>query len=100
MTVRKGSSGKFFGAVYVITHDAFPGLVKVGRAKDPFKRLSNANVWCPNKDWHLLHYRFFSNARDAEFRTHAALGRERRLSGEWFLVHPEAAIHIIQGVKV
>lgn len=87
------------GAVYVMSHHALPGMVKVGKSRDPFARLSDANVWCPLKGWVLEFYEWFDDSRQAEFNVHVKLGLENRRGGEWFAVSVTQAIEEIQGEK-
>jgi hypothetical protein len=83
------------GFVYVMTNNAWPGFVKIGRAVDPEDRLASFQVADPLRGYELRYYRFFPDRYAAEAAAHMALG-EARLSGEWFAVSVEEAINVVK----
>ena len=60
-----------------------PGLVKIGRARNPQRRLAAANTWCPRKGFTLVGAVSFTNAHVAERVVHHRLADQAR-GGEWF----------------
>ena len=79
------------GFLYAIAHPDYWGWVKVGRAKDPEKRVAQANTWCPGRNFKLLGMIWFDDVIDAEREAHARLAIPfNRGVGEWFFVGSEA----------
>lgn len=66
--------------LYVIGEGNGSGIVKIGRGRNPRKRLHSIQIGNPRR-LHLLHVE--EGAGSLEFAVHAALSRHR-LNGEWF----------------
>ncbi len=79
------------GFVYIMHNSNYPWHVKIGHSRDPYKRLSEANVWCLDKEWKLKASRYFKNRIIAEGDIHRALD-EFRAGGEFFEVSVSDAI--------
>lgn len=86
------------GFVYVITHRYLGGRVKIGHARDPHKRLQQANCWCPQKLFRLAYAELFGDRLVAEASVHKFL-EGRRHEGEWFEVTPQMAVEAINNAK-
>lgn len=89
------------GFVYVITHPAFPGYVKIGRAFDPESRLRGYQTSCPCRDYELYAAVYFEDCHMAEQEIHARLADEQRNGalGEWFYITPFLARHEINKLR-
>lgn len=86
------------GFVYAITHRYQNGLVKIGHARDPYKRLQQANCWCPQKLFRLHYAEMFGDRIVAEASVHKFLAGRQHI-GEWFEVTPQMAVEAIQNAK-
>lgn len=86
------------GFLYVIAHPQHRTSSKIGRAVDPYKRLSAANTWSPYGAFRLHGYVFFVDVRLAEKVIHLRLSADRR-RGEWFRVAPAKALNILRGLR-
>jgi hypothetical protein len=85
------------GYVYAVTHPAFPGYVKVGRAVDPRKRLQGYNTSCPRNQFSLAFTIHYENHKLAEIAIHDRLrGLRGDATGEWFKAHPDDIFQIIK----
>lgn len=84
-------------SVYVIGRRGGP--CKVGVSADPMKRLSSVQTGCAMvvEVWGYCTFPSRFVARQFEREAHRAMS-DRRLSGEWFDVEPEAAIQAIEMV--
>ena len=82
-------------SVYVIGRRGGP--CKIGMSADPMKRLSSVQTCCAEavEVWGYCSFPNRDMARRFEGAAHKALA-DRRLSGEWFDVEPEAAIMAIE----
>jgi hypothetical protein len=88
------------GFVYVIYHDLFPDAVKIGKARNPNKRLADANTWCPEGEFKLHDAIFDRDAMSLERAVHAAAkSRSLQLDGEWFSMNRWHAANLIRKVK-
>jgi len=89
------------GFVYVITHPAFPGYVKIGRAFDPEARLRGYQTGCPHRAYELYAAVYFEDCHWAEKEIHARLEYEYRNGalGEWFNITPFLARHNINKLR-
>ena len=86
------------GFVYVITHPAFPGYVKVGRAYDPESRLKGYQTGCPHRAYELYAAVYFEDCHFAEHEIHARLCAHEGC-GEWFAISPFLARHTINKLR-
>jgi len=82
------------GFVYVLTHPAFPGSVKVGRTNSPRQRLSTYNTGCPGRRYKFAAVVPVHDAASAESAA-AELLRGHALLGEWFQLHPTDAVALL-----
>jgi len=89
------------GFVYVITHEAFPNYVKIGRAFDPTSRLRSYQTGCPHRGYRLFAAIYFEDCYMAEKEIHARLEDEYRNGalGEWFNITPFLARHNINKLR-
>ena len=88
------------GFVYVIYHDLFPDCVKIGKARNPNKRLADANTWCPEGEFKLHGAVFDRDAMSLERAVHAAAkARSTQLDGEWFSMNRWHAMNLIRKVQ-
>jgi hypothetical protein len=88
------------GFVYVIYHDLFPDAVKIGKARNPNKRLADANTWCPEGEFKLHDAIFDLDAMSLERAVHAAAkARSTQLDGEWFSMNRWHAANLIRKVQ-
>lgn len=71
------------GFVYLITHPAFPGYVKIGRACNPESRLNAFQTGCPFRGYQLEEAVYFHDCYFAEGELHARQELKRK-EGEWF----------------
>ena len=77
------------GIIYVMTDSVYRehGYVKIGfTARDIRKRLSEANVFSPKKDMHMIFAKRVDNPRQVEAIAMKALsaGQFSNMKGEWF----------------
>ena len=77
------------GIIYVMTDSVYRdhGYAKIGfTARDVRKRLSEANVFSPKKDMHMIFAKRVDNPRQVEAVAMAALteGQFANMKGEWF----------------
>lgn len=86
------------GFVYVITNEAWPECVKVGRAFDPESRLNGYQTSSPHRDYELYHAVYFSDCYHAELAVHARLAHLQQ-EGEWFHLPAAAAAEAIDNIK-
>jgi hypothetical protein len=83
------------GSVYVITHSAFPGMVKIGWAGDPWARLGEYQMYAPTP------YALEGYAHAPSIKAEKAVHRHfkhQRVSGEWFRVSVEEALAITKKI--
>lgn len=76
-------------SVYFIRDEA-TGLIKIGRATDPWVRLSHIQCHCPGQ---LTMLALEDGAADREAELHAQF-RSDRQRGEWFRAGPELTAYI------
>ena len=86
------------GFVYIITNKAWPEYVKIGRAFDPFARLSGYQTSCPYRDYELRYAVYFEDCHQAERSVHYMLDKWRR-GGEWFFADVEEATQLIDRLR-
>lgn len=58
------------GFIYAITNPAWDKYVKIGMSSDPKTRLGNYQTYSPLRDYKLIHWSFWFNAREAEKMLH------------------------------
>ena len=95
VTASKAEKRERRGFVYIMSHPAFDGYVKVGRAFDPESRLSNMQTGCPHRAYRLEHYWYFDDAHRAEEEIHELLDKYR-WNGEWFFLPTATARERVQ----
>jgi len=94
-TIKNTRTPRFYvedGSVYVITNPAFPGMVKIGWAADPEKRLGDYVMYAPTP-FKLEGY-YHASSIEAERRIHAWLSLSRA-NGEWFRIAVNDALVIV-----
>ncbi len=79
------------GFVYVISHPSFPDRIKIGKARNPNKRLADANTWCPDNGFVIRGAFFFEDALSVERQVHLIHAHHRE-DGEWFRMSAEQAV--------
>ena len=87
------------GFIYIITHPDYPFSCKIGYSKDPGRRVSGANIWCPFAGYNLEKKVFFADVKMAEYTVHKLLDGKRHEHGEWFNLTPEEALEEILKLK-
>ncbi|EJT0117300.1 GIY-YIG nuclease family protein [Salmonella enterica] len=58
------------GFIYAIINPAWANYVKIGMSSDPKTRLANYQTYSPLRDYRLIHWSFWFNAREAEKMLH------------------------------
>ncbi|MGN6548410.1 MAG: GIY-YIG nuclease family protein [Pararhizobium sp.] len=86
------------GHVYVVTNPAWPGVCKVGFAKDLNNRLRQMQTNDPHRAYRFHTTRSFDDRQTAESILHALLDGYRIGSTEWFAVHPDDAAGLLRGL--
>ena len=86
------------GFVYIITNQAWPGYVKIGRAFNPEARLRGYQTSCPMRDYELTFAAYFRDCHKAETFIHNWLA-EYRAEGEWFRLLPQVAEQVIYDLR-
>lgn len=71
------------GFVYMITDTTRYGYYKIGKSKEPERRLTEANCFSPFKSFKLVRMYFSQDALRLESQLHKYFA-EDRVSGEWF----------------
>ena len=87
------------GAVYLITNDAWPEWIKVGKAGDAVDRLKGYQTSDPFRAYKLQHSVMLDNRHTGEAKAHKALevlSKERK--NEWFKVDLKTAICCIEAL--
>lgn len=87
------------GFVYIITNEAFPGLVKIGSAVNAESRLGDAQTWDPRRRFRVSHAVFVPDRNAAERRVHRRLAKHR-VYGEWFAVPMKSAFAALEDERV
>ena len=87
------------GEVYAITNRAWPGYVKIGRAKLAEQRVRDYQTYSPKRDYELRHRVHCDDRISSENRAHKkagllALGRK----GEWFKISLDQAKEVLDQV--
>ena len=85
------------GYIYVIVNPAWPGHVKIGRSTNVTSRHRTYQTASPFRDYQLFYARWFPDVCLAE-RTLRHLYNGHVVNGEWHLIHPEDASHLIDKV--
>ena len=86
------------GFVYILTHPAWPGYVKIGRACDPEQRLASYQTGCPMRAYRMFEAVYFGNCQFAEAELHARL-HNARVHGEWFALSAEYVLDQINQLR-
>ncbi|AFQ22235.1 hypothetical protein My1_076 [Pectobacterium phage My1] len=71
------------GFVYLMQDSERPEYIKLGKSKEPERRLSEANCFSPNKSFKMLRVFFYEDALAVEAELHRKYS-EYCTSGEWF----------------
>ena len=87
------------GAVYLITNEAWPDWVKVGKAGDAEDRLKSYQTSDPYRSYKLEHHVTVDNRHTGEVKAHKALEilSEAR-KNEWFKVDLTIAVRCIEAL--
>ena len=87
------------GNVYVITNDAFPGWVKIGKAVDVQDRLKSYQTYSPYRDYKVIYSIEADNMNDKEKKIQDYIelhSNERR--NEWFRIDTDVVINLISSI--
>tara|TARA_R110002096_G_scaffold25544_5_gene79636 strand:- start:1206 stop:1685 length:480 start_codon:yes stop_codon:yes gene_type:complete len=87
------------GDVYLITNDAWPEWIKVGKAGDAADRLKNYQTSDPFRAYRLEHSITVENRHTGEVKAHKALealSKDRK--NEWFKVDLAIAVNCIESL--
>ena len=87
------------GAVYLITNDAWPEWIKLGKAGDAVDRLKGYQTSDPFRSYELKHSVTVDNRHTAEVKAHKALealSKDRK--NEWFKVDLQTAVTCIESL--
>ena len=87
------------GDVYLITNDAWPEWIKVGKAGDAADRLKNYQTSDPFRAYKLQHSITLENRHTGEVKAHKeleALSTDRK--NEWFKVDLTVAVNCIEAL--
>ena len=88
-------AAKTNGFVYVMRDTRQPGVVKIGKSRDPFTRLSAGRTFCcPRDSLELVSAHYSNNYHELERRVHAYLS-SNRVDGEWFKATRALAIKAV-----
>ena len=88
------------GDVYLITNEAWPEWVKVGKAVEAKDRLKSYQTSDPFRSYKLNHSVAVPNRHTAEIKAHKALeilSNARR--NEWFKIKLNSAVHCIEALS-
>ena len=88
------------GFVYVVTSPKWPGLVKVGKSRDPISRVGSANTWSPERCYVLEEYDFFQDYHAAERVVHQELAYCRVTGTEWFRIPTLQALSVLASIHM
>ncbi len=97
-TAERAESTDKRGFVYIITHPAFPGYVKIGRAFDAEQRTRQYQTHCPTRSYELYDAVYFSDCYFAEQEIHARLSC-LRAEGEWYTMTAVQARSAIETLR-
>lgn len=83
--------------IYIITHPAFTGWIKVGRTTWPKERLVNYQTGCPDRAYQMVYKLVTTEVRAIEsyFRSYIESN-----GCEWFKCTVDKAIEIIESIAV
>lgn len=93
---RNKNSGQF---IYALTHPAWPGFTKIGKAENPARRLSSYNVGCPERAYRYAACLPVHDAAAAEAAAHRLLRGLQILNTEWYQIHPIDAIGLLKHLQ-
>lgn len=82
------------GSLYVIHNPAWPGFVKIGRARNVSERLRTYQTASPHRDYVLHYYRVFPDVLAAE-RALSNLYKGYKSNGEWHHIHADDAASLL-----
>ena len=84
------------GFVYIVRSRTHPDVIKIGKSRDPERRLSSAKAFVYPRDQLHLHSIYFSSDASATEKAVHKFFAKSRLEGEWFMVPPATAGYIIK----
>lgn len=82
------------GFVYLMEDTTRYGYTKIGKSKEPERRLMEANCFSPSKSFKIFRMFFFENALGVEAELHKHFN-EDRLEGEWFSINPQEVVNYL-----
>lgn len=97
-TAQRAESTVRCGFVYIISHPHLDGI-KIGRAFDPYSRLSSYQTGCPYREYKLDYAVYFTDCQQAERDLHKELSEHRIGKGEWYAMPRHVAEEIIDMYK-
>ncbi|MDW9532273.1 hypothetical protein GOB39_22290 [Sinorhizobium meliloti] len=87
------------GFVYVAANPAWPGVCKIGFARDLKNRLRSLNTGDPYRAFTFYEAKEFPNRAKAEASLHRLVAGFRLSTvGEWYSIHPEDAAGLLRGL--
>ncbi|MDX0455504.1 hypothetical protein GOC72_18790 [Sinorhizobium medicae] len=87
------------GFVYIASNPAWPGVCKIGFARDLKNRLRSLNTGDPYRAFTFYETREFVNRASAEKSLHRLVAGYRiATKGEWYSLHPEDAAALLRGL--
>lgn len=88
------------GWLYGVVHLDKPGYLKIGKTKNPAKRLSTYNTGCPERAYRMPWSIHVPDYTLAEAAAHRALEGFRVDNTEWFRVFPSDALAVILSLPI
>ncbi|MDX0094259.1 hypothetical protein GOC06_11235 [Sinorhizobium meliloti] len=87
------------GFVYIAANPAWPGVCKIGFARDLKNRLRSLNTGDPYRAFTFYETKEFANRAKAEATLHRLVaGFKLAPVGEWYALHPEDAAGLLRGL--
>ena len=85
------------GFVYIVEDRDNPGVLKIGKSRDPVRRLAGAQTFIYRANLYLVHAKYFTNMHMAEKLIHTKLSTHRD-DREWFHVDSMTALRTLQEI--
>jgi hypothetical protein len=87
------------GFLYAVQHlKNYPGLLKIGKAKNPSNRLTSYQVGCPYRGYSIAFVLAVPEYSRAELQAHRLLDGFRIPNTEWFAVSVKDAMHLLSSI--
>lgn len=87
------------GFIYGMVHPDWPGYVKIGRAKNPNRRLRDYNIGDPKRAYSFAFVLGVPDCTRAELQAHRCLRGCRVANTEWFEINPEDALALLSALN-